>query len=215
MLNKLECFSSLLFFRYMIEYFTTSLSDAISNLKERKYLRSWIQVKRSTHNLAILINKFVYLLSTFLYLGLSVCLHLYLSVHLSVLPSVFLFIYLPAHFPYCLCVYLPACPLKTYMSISPSVCLPVCFLPAHFPLFICTCLSLYLSAYLPVCFSYMPLCLFVILSVHVLVSRSICHLSDNPFFCLSFWLSVRPFHLYVCMDVRPSVWFPLSIYLSS
>jgi dynein heavy chain len=29
--------------RYMIEFFTSTLSEAIGNLKERKYLRSWIQ----------------------------------------------------------------------------------------------------------------------------------------------------------------------------
>ncbi len=30
-------------FRYMLEFFASTLSDAIGNLKERKYLRSWIQ----------------------------------------------------------------------------------------------------------------------------------------------------------------------------
>ena len=29
--------------RQMVEYFSSTLSDAIGNLKERKYLRSWIQ----------------------------------------------------------------------------------------------------------------------------------------------------------------------------
>ena len=30
-------------FRHMVEYFSTCLCEAINNLKERKYLRSWIQ----------------------------------------------------------------------------------------------------------------------------------------------------------------------------
>ena len=73
----------------------------------------------------------------------SICLSIYLPIHLSIYPSIYLSIYLPIY----LSVYLSIC-LAVYLSVYLSICLAV-----YLSVYMSSCLSVHLSIYLSICLS--------------------------------------------------------------
>ena len=102
---------------------------------------------------------------SYIYLSISGCLPVYLSICLSIYLPIFLSVYLAIF----LSVYLLIC-LSVYLSICLSVCLFVYLLPVHIFIFLSvrlfTYVSVYLlSVYLFICISaYLAVCLYVNLS---------------------------------------------------